>query len=218
MNKKAYVVIDLEGPILKSHLEDFQWSADLFYSLRTICAEGLYSIALLVPQLKETSMVDYVVRTLEGERIWVDSVITDPSHIPSESIDESLSFIISQNTHKFSSSMNNYQFTTWENALAQFSLKKEKMRVASVNRETKETKISLTLQLDGRGISDIETRIPFFNHMLDQIAKHSKMDLTVHCDGDIEVDEHHSVEDVAISLGQALSQALQDKRGDKSIR
>src|SRR5436189_3626096 len=88
-----------------------------------------------------------------------------------------------------------------------------KSRKAAVKRVTKETRISLKLNLDGRGKSSIETGIPFFDHMLTLFAKHAVMDLTLRCDGDLEVDAHHTVEDCGIALGQAFAQALGDKRG-----
>jgi imidazoleglycerol-phosphate dehydratase len=87
------------------------------------------------------------------------------------------------------------------------------MRSATITRETKETKISVTLLIDGAGHADVATGVGFFDHMLDQIARHSLMDLTVRAEGDLEVDQHHTVEDVGIALGQALAKALGDKRG-----
>lgn len=86
-------------------------------------------------------------------------------------------------------------------------------RTARVQRDTKETKILVDLNIDGSGQSQIRTGIPFFDHMLTLFAKHSLCDLTLECDGDLEIDFHHTVEDCGIALGQAISKALGDKRG-----
>ena len=86
-------------------------------------------------------------------------------------------------------------------------------RQAKIERRTSETKIALELVIDGRGAGAIETKIPFFDHMLTLFARHSLCDLTVKADGDIEVDLHHTVEDTGIALGQAFTKALGDKRG-----
>ncbi|MDO5723854.1 MAG: imidazoleglycerol-phosphate dehydratase HisB [Flaviflexus sp.] len=87
------------------------------------------------------------------------------------------------------------------------------MRSATVERQTSESKIWLSLDLDGEGESTIETGVPFYDHMLTALSRHSLIDLEVRAEGDIEVDVHHTVEDVAICLGQALREALGDKRG-----
>ena len=87
------------------------------------------------------------------------------------------------------------------------------MRSGNVMRETKETKIDLTIDLDGCGRADVESGIGFFNHMLTLFAAHGRFDLVLNCDGDIEVDGHHSVEDIGIALGQAVHKALGDKKG-----
>ena len=87
------------------------------------------------------------------------------------------------------------------------------MRVSDIQRNTTETQISLKLKLDGTGKSNIDTGVGFLNHMLTLFAAHGKFDLTVTCSGDTEVDDHHSVEDVGICLGQAFQAALGDKRG-----
>ena len=87
------------------------------------------------------------------------------------------------------------------------------MRTAEISRNTAETNISLSLNLDGTGKADISTGVGFLNHMLTLFAAHGKFDLNLHCVGDYEVDDHHSVEDVGICLGQAFRQALGDKRG-----
>ena len=86
-------------------------------------------------------------------------------------------------------------------------------RTATVERTTRETDISITINLDGAGTADVDTGVPFFNHMLDAFARHALFDLTVRCKGDLEVDAHHSVEDTGIVLGQAFARALGDKRG-----
>ena len=87
------------------------------------------------------------------------------------------------------------------------------MRVSEMTRNTAETKIQLKLNLDGTGKADIDTGVGFLNHMLTLFAAHGKFDLTVRCAGDVEVDDHHSVEDIGICLGQAFQAALGDKRG-----
>lgn len=84
-------------------------------------------------------------------------------------------------------------------------------RTATIERTTAETSVSIDLGLDGSGTFEVETGVGFFDHMLDLFAKHSGFDLTVRCDGDLEVDDHHTVEDVAIGLGQALRDALGEK-------
>ena len=86
-------------------------------------------------------------------------------------------------------------------------------RKASLKRHTLETRISIRLNLDGKGKSKIKTGLPFFDHMLTLFAKHATVDLDLRCDGDLEVDAHHTVEDCGIALGQAIAAALGDKRG-----
>ncbi|HVT88178.1 MAG TPA: imidazoleglycerol-phosphate dehydratase HisB [Tepidisphaeraceae bacterium] len=86
-------------------------------------------------------------------------------------------------------------------------------RSAEISRQTKETKIRVAINLDGTGSSSVHTGVGFFDHMLDLLARHSLIDLTVEAEGDLEVDAHHTVEDVGIVLGQAIERALGDKRG-----
>jgi len=87
------------------------------------------------------------------------------------------------------------------------------MRTATITRTTAETDISVELNLDGTGVYDNKTGVGFFDHMLDQLSRHALIDITVRCTGDVHIDDHHTVEDVGIALGQALSAAVGDKRG-----
>ena len=86
-------------------------------------------------------------------------------------------------------------------------------RIAQVTRNTKETRISVSVNLDGTGIVSFDTGIPFLEHMLDQIARHGVIDIEVKASGDLHIDDHHTVEDIGITLGQAIAKALGDKKG-----
>ena len=87
------------------------------------------------------------------------------------------------------------------------------MRQATISRQTAETRIEVTLDLDGTGAYDNQTGVGFFDHMLDQLARHALIDMKVRTEGDLHIDDHHTVEDTGIALGQALARALGDKRG-----
>jgi len=100
--------------------------------------------------------------------------------------------------------------TDWQKI---YEFLKLKERTASISRKTNETDIEIELNLDGTGKSDIKTGLAFFDHMLDQLARHGAMDLKIHVDGDLEVDEHHTIEDTAIALGEVFSKALSNKLG-----
>lgn len=87
------------------------------------------------------------------------------------------------------------------------------MRTAQVERNTLETQIKISVDLDGTGEAKLNTGVPFFEHMLDQIARHGLIDLDIHAKGDTHIDDHHTVEDIGIALGQAIRQAVGDKKG-----
>ncbi|KRS12897.1 imidazoleglycerol-phosphate dehydratase [Roseovarius atlanticus] len=87
------------------------------------------------------------------------------------------------------------------------------MRSATITRKTAETDISVKIDLDGTGTYDNRTGVGFFDHMLDQLARHALIDMEIRCEGDLHIDDHHTVEDVGIALGQALAQAVGDKKG-----
>ncbi|NQX87854.1 MAG: imidazoleglycerol-phosphate dehydratase HisB [Halioglobus sp.] len=86
-------------------------------------------------------------------------------------------------------------------------------RKATVSRDTLETQITVEVKLDGAGKSELDTGIPFLEHMLDQVARHGMLDLTITAKGDLHIDDHHTVEDIGITLGQAMAQAVGDKKG-----
>ncbi len=86
-------------------------------------------------------------------------------------------------------------------------------RIADISRHTNETKIRVIINLDGTGQSDLRSGVPFLDHMLEQITRHGLIDLTVQCDGDTHIDDHHTVEDIGITLGQAVAAALGNKQG-----
>ncbi|MFN4154555.1 MAG: imidazoleglycerol-phosphate dehydratase HisB [Paracoccaceae bacterium] len=87
------------------------------------------------------------------------------------------------------------------------------MRTAEITRKTAETEITVSINLDGTGQYDVNTGVGFFDHMLDQLSRHSLIDITLHAKGDLHIDDHHTVEDCGIALGQALTKALGDKKG-----
>lgn len=103
-----------------------------------------------------------------------------------------------------------FEATSWEEI---YSFLKLGLRTVLHERNTKETKISIELNLDGRGDAVIHTGLGFFDHMLEQIARHGALDMKINCDGDLHIDEHHTIEDVGIALGEAFAKGLVDKRG-----
>jgi imidazoleglycerol-phosphate dehydratase len=86
-------------------------------------------------------------------------------------------------------------------------------RTGKVSRKTRETELEVAIELDGRGDAQVSTGIPFFDHMLDTLAKHAAFDAQIHCKGDLHIDQHHTVEDTGIALGNAVDQALGDRKG-----
>jgi len=110
----------------------------------------------------------------------------------------------------YNSDVQQLQSGSWEDV---YNFLSDKLRSTSINRTTKETDISIELKLDGEGKSTIDTGLKFFDHMLEQIAKHGGVDLNIKVDGDLEVDEHHTIEDTAITLGEAFKKALGNKLG-----
>ena len=179
---------------------------------------------------------NFILQTLEGEGITFDEILIDP-HFPEDNAptrkpntglvakymqdpayDIANSYVIGDRDTDRTFARNigckslilSDEGVTW-NKIAELLFAGE--RTAEVKRTTKETDIYVKVNLDGTGKCDISTGLGFFDHMLEQIGKHGMMDLTVHTKGDLEVDEHHTIEDTAIALGECLLTALGDKRG-----
>ena len=178
---------------------------------------------------------NFILQTLEGEGITFDDIKIDP-HFPEDNhpnrkpgigmlkeyinnpaYDISGSYVIGdrESDRQLAENLGCKAFIldkemTWER-IAELLFAGE--RVAEVRRTTKETDIHVRLNIDGTGKCDISTGLGFFDHMLEQIGKHGMMDLLIHTKGDLHVDEHHTIEDTAIALGECILQALGDKRG-----
>ena len=179
---------------------------------------------------------NFILQTLEGEGITFDEILIDP-HFPEDNAptrkpntglvekyinnpdyDIANSYVIGDRETDRTFARNigckslilNDEGISWDK-ICELLFAGERM--AEVSRKTKETDIYVKVNLDGTGRCDISTGLGFFDHMLEQIGKHGMMDLTIHTKGDLEVDEHHTIEDTAIALGECILQALGDKRG-----
>ena len=168
---------------------------------------------------------NFILQTLEGEGITFDDILIDP-HFPEDvekymqnpDYDIANSYVIGdrETDRTFAKNIGcksliiNDEGMSWDK-IAEILFAGE--RTAKVSRKTKETDILVRVNLDGTGKCDISTGLGFFDHMLEQIGKHGMIDLTIHTKGDLEVDEHHTIEDTAIALGECLLTALGDKRG-----
>lgn len=207
MKKPTIILIPLIQSILEKEVEPLIWTKGVFHSLRSITHEGLYSIVILNNSQFDEKQLFYIEETLIGESICIESIVTSTKDL---NVDTNLSISLVETPLR----LKYMPFTSWNEILPLLVSSVElKERLYSVTRETKETSISLSVNLDGSGKSRIDTHIPFLDHMMDQIAKHGRIDITLICNGDIDVDEHHSVEDVAIVLGEAVLKALGDKMG-----
>ncbi len=179
---------------------------------------------------------DFILQTLKGEGIWFDDILIDrhfasehahtrkpetglvEKYLNSDDYDIAHSYVIGDRDTDalFADNMGCRSLIlgrdgmTWDK-IAEVAFAGE--RTAHVKRTTRETDIEVALNLDGAGHCDISTGLGFFDHMLEQIGKHGGIDLTIRCKGDLNVDEHHTIEDTALALGECLHQALGSKRG-----
>ena len=163
------------------------------------------NIGMLIPLIKENK-IDYQKSYVIGDR-HTDALLAKNIGCNSITILDKKSFSVNK------IDWNQYEtkvFKNWQQ-ISNFILNQK--RVATIHRKTNETDIYLSLNLDGSGVSDIQMKLNFFKHMLENFTKHAGIDLTIQAKGDLEVDEHHLIEDTAIVLGNAFKKALDDKRG-----
>lgn len=226
--REAILAIALDGPVVAADslttFADIIWTPGVFRGLRHLASEGIFRFVVLLRRKKESlyaaEVLQRVLDTLENEGIPVAQVVYDDqlSSIgsPGPGPATEHSWIIASDSQAVAANvgMQPLPFTGWPDVVAKLSGSTGRPpRSARFERTTQETSIHMELDLDGTGKGSIATGLPFFDHMLHQVARHGRIDLTLRCIGDLEVDEHHTVEDVAIVLGQAVAQALGDKRG-----
>lgn len=187
----------IESSLITSEKKKLLLKGALFF-LSTLKAQG-YSISLDTSQLSKQQL-----RLLNHEELLSDSTR-----------EYSEAFI------EYDKSEGKFEFWVNETIIASgynmdelsLSFQKGMARTATISRKTNETEIEISVNLDGTGKSNIKTGLNFFDHMLEQIARHGLVDLDIYCDGDLKVDEHHTIEDVAITLGETVIKALGDKKG-----
>lgn len=209
------------------------WKDDVFIALNSILKNTDYDLVLFGALDKVgteefsrnlyDNLENYIKTTLESQGILFEDMIIsfDKSFdlkllMPylKRPYDKGANCIITDKDITIDS-LTKISFTSWSDVIKSFSVNEFENRIVRLSRNTKETDIELELNLDGKGRGHVESGIGFFDHMTDQLIKHSGIDLHAHIKGDLFVDEHHSVEDFAIVLGQAFFKALGDKRGIK---
>ena len=172
-------------------VEDLSFEKDAIHTLYRISKQLNYELVLIVKS-KMTRVLSKAVETLKNESIFfkiqddVDTMRNNEHHIKKEN------------------------FNSWNNV---FEKLKSSSRKIIHSRNTNETKIEIEMNLEGNGTYNVSTGLSFFNHMIEQLSKHSLIDLNLKVDGDLHIDEHHTIEDTAIALGEAIAKALGNKRG-----
>ncbi|MFA5513379.1 MAG: imidazoleglycerol-phosphate dehydratase HisB [Sphaerochaetaceae bacterium] len=212
-DKGAALFIEIFGGILTLKDGMPYFCLDVFPSLIALSEDNRYQLYLIKQKETEESLADYVVSSLTNQKIVIEDVVEEsiePSFVAKE-----FSYLIGPNTKQLETlwGIRALSLDSWQERVEFLLEDYVKNRKAFIKRETAETSIELKLDLDGKGKGAINSGLPFFDHMLLQIARHGKIDLELTCKGDLEVDEHHSVEDIAIVLGQAFQKALGEKRG-----
>ncbi|MCP9290736.1 imidazoleglycerol-phosphate dehydratase HisB [Gracilimonas sediminicola] len=174
--------------------EKFSFRKNSLISLKKICESG------------HTLLIE------DAEIVEEQALLLDQEHISYEKEGEA-DLVISGSEQQLQLLKEENELLSSENWEAVVRFITREARKASLERKTNETDISININLDGTGKADISTGLNFFDHMLDQIARHGLIDLKLTCKGDLEVDEHHTIEDVAIALGEVITKALGNKKG-----
>jgi len=190
--KKLFIDIDtILVSVSGSTVEDISFEKDTIHTLYRISKQLNYELILIVKS-KITRVLSKAIELLKNESIAfkiqddVDTVGKNEQYIKRES------------------------FKSWDNVYSEL---KSSARKIVHSRNTNETKIEIEMNLAGNGIYNVDTGLNFFNHMIEQLSKHSLIDLNLKVDGDLHIDEHHTIEDTAIALGEAIAKALGNKRG-----
>lgn len=213
--KTVALIIDIDKTIIKEKNKYIEFCFDVFSSLIALSEDNRYQLYLYANKDIEQTLVDYVHKTLVNQKVVIEEVLDKNSDL--SFIDKEFSYLISADATNLSKQLD-LKPLLLENWLERIEFLLEdstKNRTAAIQRKTGETEIELKLDLDGKGDGVINSGLPFLDHMLHQITRHGKVDLDLTCKGDLIVDEHHTVEDIAIVLGEAFREALGDKRGIK---
>ena len=239
--KQPFLLIQREEVLIKKYspadkkspVEQFNFMPNVISSLGKLVSEVEYQLFMMVDRAlcKEDSIHPLMTRILLGEGISFNQVFSPDdynqvSQVLNREFDLEKSFVIGKgdSTVKIAGELGvrliNFSSGAQESAVLSTDDWREIYKIsilpprkAEISRHTNETKIDISLNLDGQGICDVNTGLGFFDHMLDQLGKHGSIDLKVKVDGDLHVDEHHTIEDTGLALGEAVSKALGDKRG-----
>jgi imidazoleglycerol-phosphate dehydratase/histidinol-phosphatase len=214
MKKVVAIFINLYQGILNldslTNLQDLEFYDSLFPVLKNFSDDGSYSLYTLLNGAIEQPLLDKMFKIMANQGINIEGAVNSIDEVSSLNKELSLSVGVNQadDNLKF------IKLVKWEEIEEKLLNKSNFIdRSVKVQRNTSETKIKLALNLDGSGKSKISSGLAFLDHMLNQLSRHGKIDLDLFCDGDLEIDEHHTVEDIAITLGDAFKEALGEKRG-----